>query len=168
MLRESYKAKVEFGVSAVVILVGLFFVYQASTIGASKEIFGPSAMPFALAISTVLGGALLASRAFRGKVGAVQDGYGFLECDLKRIAWVVGSGAVFILTFYLVGYFLAVMIGYTLMLLSFGVKNKSKIFFSTLLMAVVFQWLFMGIMRLNDPSGVLFDLRPYTSIISGE
>ena len=168
MLRESYKTKVEFGVSAVVILVGLFFVYQASTIGTSKEMFGPSAMPFALAVSTVLGGILLASRAFRGKVGAVQDGYGFLESDLKRIAWVVGSGAVFIFTFYLVGYFLAIIIGYTLMLLSFGVKNKSKIFFSTFLMAIVFQWLFMGIMRLNDPGGVLFDLRPYTSIISGE
>ena len=168
MLRVSYKTKVELGVSAVVILVGLFFVYQASTIGTSKEMFGPSAMPFALAISTILGGILLASRSFRGKVGAVQDGYGFLESDLKRIAWVVGSGAVFILTFYLVGYFLAIIMGYTLMLLSFGVKNKSKIFFSTFLMAIVFQWLFMGIMRLNDPGGALFDLRPYTSIISGE
>ena len=168
MLRESYKTKVEFGVSAVVILVGLFFVYQASTIGTSKEMFGPSAMPFALAVSTVLGGIFLASRAFRGKVGAVQDGYGFLESALKRIAWVVGSGAVFIFTFYLLGYFLAIIIGYTLMLLSFGVKNKSKIFFSTFLMAIVFQWLFMGIMRLNDPGGALFDLRPYTSIISGE
>ena len=42
---------------------------------------------------------------------------------------MVGSGAVFILTFYLVGYFLAIIMGYTLMLLSFGVKNKSKIFF---------------------------------------
>ena len=168
MLQESYKTKVEFGVSAVVVLVGLFFVYQASTIGTSKEMFGPSAMPYALAVSTVLGGILLASRAFRGKVGAVQDGYGFLESDLKRIAWVVGSGAVFIFTFYLVGYFLAIIIGYTLMLLSFGVKNKLKIFFSAFLMAIVFQWLFMGIMRLNDPAGALFDLRPYTSIISGE
>jgi hypothetical protein len=168
MLHENYKTKVECGVSAIVILVGLFFVYQASTIGTSKEMFGPSAMPFALAISTVLGGIWLANRAFRGTVGAVQDGYGFLESDLKRIAWVIGSGAIFILTFYLLGYFLAIMVGYTLMLLSFGVRNISKIFFSTLLMAVIFQWLFMGVMRLNDPSGALFDLRPYTSIISGE
>ena len=54
------------------------------------------------------------------------------------------------------------------MLLSFGVRDKLKILFSTLLMAFVFQWLFMGIMRLNDPSGALLDLRPYTNIISGE
>ena len=168
MLHEKYKAKVEYGVSAIVMLVGVFFIYQASTIGTSKEMFGPDAMPFALSISTVLGGVWLAYRAFRGKVGAVQVGYGFLESDLKRISWVIGSGAAFILTFYLFGYFLAIIVGYTLMLLSFGVRDKLKILFSALLMAVVFQWLFMGIMRLNDPSGALLDLRSYTNIISGE
>ena len=168
MLHENYKTKVEYGVSATVILVGLFFIYQASTIGSSKEMFGPDAMPFALSISTVFGGVWLAYRAFRGKVGAVQADYGFLESDLKRISWVIGSGAAFILTFYLFGYFLAIILGYTLMLLSFGVRDKVKILVSTLLMAFVFQWLFMGIMRLNDPSGALLDLRPYTNIISGE
>ena len=168
MLRKNYKTKVEYGVSAIVMLVGLFFIYQASTIGTSKEMFGPDAMPFGLSIATVLGGIWLACRAFRGKVGAVQDGYGFLESDLKRISWVICSGAVFILTFYLFGYFVAIIAGYTLMLLSFGVRDKLKILFSTLLMAVIFQWLFMGIMRLNDPSGALLDLRPYTNIINGE
>ena len=168
MLHENYKTKLEYGVSAIVMLVGVFFIYQASTIGTSKEMFGPDAMPFGLSISTVLGGVLLAYRAFRGKVGAVQAGYGFLESDLKRISWVIGSGAAFVLTFYLFGYFLAIIVGYTLMLLSFGVRDKLKILFSTLLMAFVFQWLFMGVMRLNDPSGALLDLRPYTNIISGE
>ena len=168
MLHENYKTKVEYGVSAVVIVVGLFFIYQASTIGSSKEMFGPDAMPFAISILTVFGGIWLAYRAFRGKVGAVQTGYGFLESDLKRISWVIGSGAAFILTFDLFGYFLAIIVGYTLMLLSFGVRDKIKILFSTLLMAFVFQWLFMGIMRLNDPSGALLDLRTYTNIISGE
>lgn len=168
MLHENYKTKVEYGVSAIVMLVGLFFIYQASTIGTSKEMFGPDAMPFGLSIATVLGGIWLAYRAFRGNVGAVKDGYGFLESDLTRISWVIGSGAAFILTFYLFGYFVAIIVGYTLMLLSFGVRDKLKILFSTFLMAVIFQWLFMGIMRLNDPSGALLDLRSYTNIISGE
>ena len=168
MLHENYKTKVEYGVSAIVMLVGLFFIYQASTIGTSKEMFGPDAMPFGLSIATVLGGIWLAYRAFRGNVGAVKDGYGFLESDLTRISWVIGSGAAFILNFYLFGYFVAIIVGYTLMLLSFGVRDKLKILFSTLLMAVIFQWLFMGIMRLNDPSGALLDLRSYTNIISGE
>ena len=168
MLRKNYKTKIEYGVSAIVMLVGLFFIYQASTIGTSKEMFGPDAMPFGLSIATVLGGIWLAYRAFRGNVGALKDGYGFLESDLTRISWVIGSGAAFILTFYLFGYFVAIIVGYTLMLLSFGVRDKLKILFSTLLMAVIFQWLFMGIMRLNDPSGALLDLRSYTNIISGE
>lgn len=168
MLHENYKTKVEYGVSAIVMLVGLFFIYQASTIGTSKEMFGPDAMPFGLSIATVLGGIWLAYRAFRGNVGAVKDGYGFLESDLTRISWVIGSGAAFILTFYLFGYFVAIIVGYTLVLLSFGVRDKLKILFSTFLMAVIFQWLFMGIMRLNDPSGALLDLRSYTNIISGE
>ena len=51
---------------------------------------------------------------------------------------------------------------------TFGVKEKVKIFGGAIVMAVVMQWLFMGIMRLNDPSGVLVDLRPYTNLISGE
>ena len=168
MLRKNYKTKIEYGVSAIVMLVGLFFIYQASTIGTSKEMFGPDAMPFGLSIATVLGGIWLAYRAFRGNVGALKDGYGFLESDLTRISWVIGSGAAFILTFYLFGYFVAIIVGYTLMLLSFGVRDKLKILFSTLLMAIVFQWLFIGIMRLNDPSGALLDLRSYTNIISGE
>jgi hypothetical protein len=54
------------------------------------------------------------------------------------------------------------------MLYAFGVKEKVKIFAGAIIMAVVMQWLFMGIMRLNDPSGVLVDLRPYTNLISGE
>ena len=125
MLQENYKTKVEFGVSAVVILVGLFFVYQASTIGTSKEMFGPSAMPFALAVSTVLGGILLASRAFRGKVGAVQDGYGFLESDLKRIAWWLGWCS---LHTNLIWVFSG---DNGITMLHFWRKVKSKIFFST-------------------------------------
>ena len=51
------------------------------------------------------------------------------------------------------------------MFLSFGVKKKSKIFFN-FLMAIVFQWLFMGIIR-NDPSGALFDLF-FTQALSAE
>ena len=37
MANERYKTNIEYGVSAVVTLIGLFFVYQAFTIGVSKE-----------------------------------------------------------------------------------------------------------------------------------
>ena len=54
------------------------------------------------------------------------------------------------------------------MLYAFGVRDHVKIIIGAIAMAFVMQWLFMGIMRLNDPSGVLIDLRPYTNLISGE
>ena len=56
MAHESYKTKIEYGVSAVVSLIGVFFVYQAFTIGVSKEAVGPRTMPMALAVALVLGG----------------------------------------------------------------------------------------------------------------
>ena len=168
MANESYKTNVEYGVSAVVSLIGLFFVYQAFTIGVSKEAVGPRTMPMTLAVALVLGGFWLALRAFRGKAGNIKDGYGFLESNLKRITLVVGCGSLFVLTFWLLGYFAAIIVTYISMLYAFGVKDHLKIITGAIVMAFVMQWLFMGIMRLNDPSGVLVDLRPFTTLISGE
>jgi hypothetical protein len=168
MAHESYKTKIEYGVSAVVCLVGLFFIYQAFTIGVSKEAVGPRTMPMALAITLVLGGLWLAFRAFRGKAGNLKDGYGFLESNLKRITLVIACGTLFVIVFWLFGYFIAIILTYMTMLYAFGVRDLLKTIGGAIIMAVVMQWLFMGIMRLNDPSGVLVDLRPYTNLISGE
>jgi len=57
---------------------------------------------------------------------------------------------------------------YIFSLLSFGVRDKAKIIVGAVVMAIVMQWLFMGIMRLNDPRGVVIDLRPVTNLISGD
>ena len=51
---ENYKRKLELGVGAIVVAIGLFFVDQAFTIGASKEMVGPRTMPMALAVSMIL------------------------------------------------------------------------------------------------------------------
>ena len=168
MKNDNYKIKLEYGVSLVVMLTGLFFVYQAFTIGVSKEAVGPRTMPMALAVSLVLGGLWLAFRAFRGKVGALKEGYGFLESNMKRISQVVGCGALFVITMVMFGYFVAIIITYITSLYAFGVRDKLKMVSGAIIMAVVMQWLFMGIMRLNDPKGVLLDLRPYTNLISGD
>ena len=156
-----YKKKLEYGVASVVGLIGVFFVYQATTIRASNEAIGPQSMPMALAIGLTL-------RAFRGKVGNLKEGYGFLDSNLQRIALVVGCGALFVVTFWLFGYFVAIIVGYVSTLYAFGVRDKVKTITGALIMAIVMQWLFMGIMRLNDPKGVLIDLRPFTNLISGE
>jgi len=168
MVQSDYKTKLEYGVSVIVMLIGIFFIYQAFTIGVSKEAVGPRTMPMALAVTLVLGGLWLAVRAFRGKVGDVKEGYGFLDSDLKRIGLVVGCGVLFVITFWLFGYFIAIIVTYIFSLLSFGVRDKTKIIVGAVVMAIVMQWLFMGIMRLNDPRGVVIDLRPVTNLISGD
>jgi putative tricarboxylic transport membrane protein len=168
MTNDNYKVKLEYGVSAVVVLTGLFFIYQASTIGVSKEAVGPRTMPMALAVSLVLGGLWLAFRAFRGKVGPLREGYGFLESNLKRISLVVGCGAVFVIIMVMFGYFVAIIVTYITSLYAFGVRDRIKMICGGIIMAIVMQWLFMGIMRLNDPKGLLLDLRPYTNLISGD
>ncbi len=167
MDNESYKTKVEYGVAAVVTLIGLFFIYQATTIKASKEAIGPQTMPMFLAIFLVIGGLWLAFRAWRGKAGEIKEGYGFLESDLGRIFLIIGAGVLFVVLFWAFGYFVAVIFTFIMMLYTFGVRSWLKMIIGALLLAVIFQWLFMGVMLLNDPKGAIIDLRPYTSLISG-
>lgn len=164
---QQYKTKVEYGVSAVVLLVGLFFIYQAFTIETSRESIGPRTLPLILAVSLVLGGLWLAFRAYLGKTGDLKDGYGFLESDVKRIFLVVACGVLFVTVFWAFGYFLAVIVTLIAMLLTFGVRNWIAMLLGAVVLALIFQWVFMGVMLLNDPKGALFDMRPYTNWITG-
>ena len=166
--RDAYKRTVEYGVAAVIILIGLFFIYQANTIDASREAVGPRTMPMFLAFSLVFGGLFIGVRAMLGKTGHVQSGYGFLESDVKRIFEVIGCGVLFVFLFWAVGYIVAVMITFVAMLFSFGVRSWVKMGIGALVLGFIFQWLFMGVMLLNDPKGALIDMRPYTGWITGE
>lgn len=167
MEKRDYKTKVEFGVSAVVFLIGVFFIFQASTIDTTREIVGPRTLPMVLAISMVLGGFWLTLRATLNRTGELKDGYGFLESDLPRILMVVGCGALFVVVFFALGYFTALFVTFIAMLYTFGVRKWLKMVIGSLLLAFIFQWLFMGIMLLNDPKGALVDMRPFTNWITG-
>ncbi len=167
MGNRQYKIKVEFGVSAAVLLVGLFFIAQAFTIETSRESIGPRTLPMILATALVVGGLWLALRALLGKVGDIQEGYGFLESDSKRIFLIVACGVLFITMFWAFGYFVAVFTTLIAMLLTFGVRNWLAMIIGGVLLAVIFQWVFMGVMLLNDPKGAVVDLRPYTNWITG-
>ena len=167
MERQDYKIKVEYGVSAFVLLVGVFFIFLAFTIDTSREAVGPRTMPMFLAISLVIGGLWLALRAYLGKAGDLKDGYGFLESDVPRIFMVVGSGVLFLILFWGFGYFVAIIATYIAMLYTFGVRNLFWMIGGGILIACIFQWLFMGIMLLNDPAGAILDLRAFTDPIKG-
>ena len=103
MDNRDHKIKVEYGVAAVVLLIGIFFIFQAFTITASKESVGPRTLPMILAVSLVLGGLWLAIRAYTGRAGDLKEGYGFLESDVKRIFMVVCCGALFVFLFWVPG-----------------------------------------------------------------
>jgi len=167
MESQEYKIKVEYGVGAVVLLVGLFFIYQAFTIETTRESVGPRTLPMILAVSLVIGGIWLGLRAFLGKAGDLKDGYGFLESDVKRIFLVVACGVLFVTAFWGFGYFVAVFVTLIAMLLTFGVRNWIAMILGAIVLAIIFQWVFLGVMLLNDPKGALVDMRPYTNWIIG-
>ena len=164
---QEYKTKVEYGVAAIVLLVGVFFIFQAFTIETSRESVGPRTLPMILAVSLVIGGCWLALRAWLGKTGELKEGYGFLESDVKRIFLVMACGVLFVITFWGFGYFSAVIVTLIAMLLTFGVRNWVAMILGAVVLAVIFQWVFMGVMLLNDPKGAIVDMRPYTNWISG-
>ena len=164
---QDYKTKVEYGVSAVVLLVGVFFIFQAFTIETSRESVGPRTLPLILAVSLVVGSLWLALRAFLGKTGDLKEGYGFQESDVKRIFMVVACGVLFVTIFWGFGYFLAVIFTLIAMLFTFGVRNWIAMIVGAIILAFIFQWVFMGVMLLNDPKGAIVDMRPYTNWITG-
>ncbi|MEO0944158.1 MAG: tripartite tricarboxylate transporter TctB family protein [Pseudomonadota bacterium] len=167
MDNHDHKIKVEYGVSAVVLLVGVFFLFQSFTIDTSREAVGPRTMPLILSVVTILTGLFLGVRAIGGKVGDVKDGYGFLESDIARIAMVVGCGALFVALFWAFGYFTALIFTFIAMLFTFGVRNWLFMIPGAIILAIAFQALFMGVMLLNDPRGAIVDMRPYTNWITG-
>lgn len=167
MDNHDYKIKVEYGVSAVVLLVGVFFMFQAFTIDTSREAVGPRTMPMVLAITLVISGIWLAIRAATGRAGDLSEGYGFLESDVRRIFFVVGCGALFVALFWGFGYFTALIFTFIAMLYTFGVRNWPMMIAGGIIVAVAFQALFMGVMLLNDPKGAIVDMRPYTNWITG-
>ena len=167
MDNTDYKIKVEYGVAAVVLVIGLFFVFQAFTIETSREAVGPRTMPMIIAVALVISGIWLAVRAFTGKAGDLKEGYGFLESDITRIFLIVACGALFVLLFWAFGYFTALIFTLIAMLMSFGVRNWPMMIAGAIILAFVFQWLFMGVMLLNDPKGAIIDMRPYTNWITG-
>ena len=167
MGNQDYKIKVEYCVGAVVLLIGIFFIFQAFTIATTRDAIGPRTLPMILAVSLVIGGLWLIINAARGKTGDLSEGYGFLESDGKRIFLVVACGALFVATFWGFGYFLAVIVTLISMLYTFGVRNWLAMIVGAIVLAIVFQWVFMGVMLLNDPKGAIVDMRPYTNWIIG-
>ena len=163
MATQEYKIKVEYGVSAIVLLIGAFFIFQAFTIETSREAVGPPAAD--LAVALVLGGLWLAIRASPAGRDRRKDTGSRERCEAHRM--VVGCGVLFVFMFWGFGYFAAIIATYVSMLYTFGVRDKRWMIGGAVVLALIFQWLFIGIMLLNDPAGAILNLRPYTNWITG-
>lgn len=174
-MSQRYVTKLELGVAAVLVLVGVFFIYQASFIRpVPNDPIGPKVLPMFLSISLVLGGVMIALGALfkrqpetAGSEIELPSGYGFRESNIGLIFAVIGCGICYVVTFWAFGYFVATFVSVILIMLTFGNRNLLLILAIALGVAVVYQFVFMGLMGLFDPAGEILDLRQFTNWISG-
>lgn len=169
-----YRTKVDLGVAAVTVMVGAFFVYLASSISANDDGgVGPEVVPYFLAagiiglgiligVSAMLFNARGAKRTLTPEELAAQeaeDQFGFRDSDLGRVAAVIFMGGVYIFLFHAVGYFLATLITLALMLVVFGNRKIVTIALLAVVGALIYHYVFMGLMGLHDPAGAYFDFQ---------
>jgi hypothetical protein len=103
----SYRTKIELGVTAVVIVTGLFFAILAWDINPKSHEIGPRAVPMFIAITMILLGALISFVALRlnsieNGNGSdddvyVEDNYGFADANITRVFTVIGCGIIYII-----------------------------------------------------------------------
>ncbi|MFT5508464.1 MAG: hypothetical protein ACI89J_001539 [Hyphomicrobiaceae bacterium] len=167
MGRLRYRTKIDLGVAFITIALGLFFAYHISKIETlSENSVGPAFFPYILVAVMIGLGVLVGTSAlyFNGSVqkvsGEAEGGdekFGFRDSDLTRVFLVVAMGFVYVALFYGFGYFIATFISLALMLVVFGNRDVVWILGLSLVGALVYQYVFMGLMGLHDPAGLYFD-----------
>jgi len=168
MGRLRYRTKIDLGVAAITIALGAFFAFQVSKIETlSENAIGPAYFPALLAGLMIGLGILVGVSAlyFNSNVKKVtgeaeeagDEKFGFRDSDITRVCLVIGMGFVYIALFYGFGYFIATFLSLALMLLVFGNRNFVLIAVLSLVGAIAYQYLFMGLMGLHDPAGLYFD-----------
>ena len=173
----SYRTKIELGVTAVVVVVGLFFAILAWDINPKSHEIGPRAVPMFIAVTMILLGALISFVALRFNSiengnGSdddvyVEDDYGFADSNITRVFTVIGCGIVYIILFIGFGYFVATLGSLFLIMFAFGNRNPRTLILVPAIGTVVYQYVFMGLMGLHDPAGELLDVTALTNLISG-
>ena len=167
----TYRGRIELGVAAVTIAIGLFFALLALDIRPGRnDPIGSRALPLFLAFTIMGLGLLIGVLGWRDRTpeAALAPDYGFRSSDLAQVAQVIGAGAVYVALFFALGYMAATAIGFVLILAAFGVRNALTVIALAAGAAVLYQFVFMGLMGLNDPAGAWVDARGITSIVSGQ
>ena len=175
----SYRTKIELGVTATVVLTGVFFAVLAWEINPQSHEIGPRFVPMFIAATMILLGALISVVQLRlnsnGNGGELdeadvyeEDDYGFANSNITRVISVISCGIVYIILFIAFGYFLATVGSLLLILHSFGNRKPVTLILVPLIGAIIYQYVFMGLMGLHDPEGELLDVSAVTKLISGQ
>ncbi|MRG74071.1 hypothetical protein GH722_20110 [Alphaproteobacteria bacterium HT1-32] len=181
MSQFRYRTRIDLGVAAVTLLTGSFFLYQAMGIepgyGGSVR---PMMLPIFIAVTMMVLGGLVGLTALMNNAGlpslkdeaveladASGDQFGFRDSNLRRIAAVVGTGIAYLILFHALGYFLATLISFVLIQLTFGSRNLITIAVTAVIGTAIYQYVFMHLMGLYDPPGALFNFGKLISSLSG-
>ena len=167
----SYRTKVNFGVTAVVLLISAFFAVLAWDINPdSDEIIGPRFVPVFIVFLMVALGVLISIIALRQDVAGrqanpdinsihIEEDFGFRDSNVAHVLAVIGCGIVYVVLFVLFGYFLATLFSFFLILYVFDNRQKRTLFVLPIAGTLIYQFVFMGLMGLHDPDGAIFDLK---------
>ncbi|MGI9426165.1 MAG: tripartite tricarboxylate transporter TctB family protein [Hyphomicrobiaceae bacterium] len=175
MARLRYRTRIDLGVSAVTITVGAFFLYQVSIIeSVQTDAIGPNLIPFFLATSMIVLGVLVGLSAlyYNSNQAAAtatdalhsaepDEDFGFRDSDMVRVVAVVVMGFVYIGLFWASGYIISTFLSLVLMLLVFGNRQLATIVVLSVAGALVYNYIFMGLMGLHDPPGAYLDLERF-------
>lgn len=168
----TYRTRIDLGVAAVVIAIGLVFAWQSWLIDpSSNEAVGPRSVPLFLATAMIVLGAGIGVASLAGERAGADDAvedaeFGFLDSDLSRVVAVVGAGAAYTIAFWALGYMAATILAAAMALWIFGVRSALAIVVCAIVAGVAYQFVFMGLMGLLDPRGQLLDLRWLSRLIT--
>lgn len=169
-----YENKVNVGAAIAVVLIGIFFAVISWQVNPeADDTVGPRFAPLFLAGLTIFLGFLLGLSAWfdndslKGLDDIKEDLFGFHDADLTRVAWVVGVGSLHIILFQALGYFLATLLVFPVILYAFGNRDWLTALWMSVLASIIYQYIFMGLMGLNDPVGELVDASSFTGWFTG-
>ena len=184
MGRLRYRTKIEFGVTVAVFIIGGFFAILAWDINPSADdAVGPRAVPLFIAITMLVLGALISVSASRENDLSNQtaddgdlipaeayeeDDFGFRDADIKRVFAVIACGFAYIALFYAFGYMLSTLLSMVLILVAFGNRHPIALIGYAIAAALIYQYIFMGLMGLHDPAGEFLDVTAVSNLISGK
>jgi len=151
---------------AVLIAAGAFVVYQAFQIPATRVAgWGPRAFPVLAAIAVVLAGAVVLWSGLRGAADARSEpaapgptlpdaGGSALTSVLGLI--LVASGYIWLLD--KIGYLLATALATPFAFWLYGVRRPVSLIAATILCPIIYQIVFIELMRVFPPRGEWIDL----------